>query len=180
MLLGMPNNMDPRLPHLREIALVAHCLPHALVRLTLDDGRTLDVGHHPGCVLRPCQLRLAVAAVRAGRIAAGWLDHVAAARLLEGPCRHLGAGLYTSHCAGTPVFGFVSSLPTDALVAALSDHDEPDAEVRVLPDPLLDATLVTLEATARTGTPRARHLARDLQALVLVTELDLDLARVLD
>jgi hypothetical protein len=188
----MPNSRGrPGSSHigLRELALVAHCLPHARARLTLDDGRALHVGHdhdltagwHPSSLLSPCQFRRALSAVSAGIIEAGWVDTVATTDLISPQCRHLGAGLYAAWCAGVAIHAFSSELPVSVLTLAFESLPDPapgvtdGSGVRLVAAPDLGLTLVTVESQARTDTSTAatRRFTRDLQALVLVTELEM-------
>lgn len=188
----MPNILgdgDPVRVGLRELALVMHCLPHGRARLTLEDGRCLHVGHdlvltpgcHPSSLLTPCQFRRAVSAVTAGIIEPGWVDTVADTELVSPQCRHLGAGLYAAWCAGVAIHAFSSELPTSVLQLAFEALPDPapgvtdGAGVRLVGAPDLGLTLVTVETPARptiTATD-TRRFARDLQTLVLVTELEM-------
>jgi hypothetical protein len=174
---------------MRELALVMHCLPHGRARLTLNDGRALHVGHdldptglcHPSSLLTPCQFRRAVSAVTAGIIEPGWIDTVETTELVSPQCRHLGAGLYTAWCAGVAIHAFTSELPTPVLQLAFEALPDPapgltdGSGVRLVAAPDLGLTLVTVESHARASTAAAgtRRFTRDLQALVLVTELEL-------
>lgn len=191
-LLGMPNNESrsgiPR-AGLRELAVVMHCLPHGRARLVLDDGRTLTVtgtpdptgSCHPSGVLSPCQFRRALSAVTAGMIEPGWVDAVTTADLVSPQCRHLGAGLYAAWCAGTAIHAFTSELPVSVLHLAFEALPDPEPlisdgfGVRLVAAPDLGLTLVTVETRTRTDTTAAvaRHVSRELQTLVLVTELEM-------
>jgi hypothetical protein len=172
-----------------ELAVVMHCLPHGRARLVLEDGRTLVVASaldptgtcHPSGLLSPCQFRRAVSAVTAGIIEPGWVDTVETAELVSPRCRHLGAGLYAAWCAGVAVHAFTSTLPTSVLQLALEALPDPapgvtdGSGVRLVAAPDLGLTLVTVETHVRTDTTpvATRRFTRELQALVLVTELEM-------
>jgi hypothetical protein len=173
---------------LRELAVVMHCLPHGRARLVLEDGRTLVVSGtheptgtcHPG-VLSPCQFRRALSAVTAGIIEPGWVDAVATADLVSPQCRHLGAGLYAAWCAGVAIHAFTSELPTSVLQLAFEALPDPaptisdGSGVRLVATPDLGLTLVTVESQTRMDTTAAavRRFTRELQTLVLITELEM-------
>lgn len=192
MLLSMPNIMGrsgTSRTGLRELAVVMHCLPHGRARLVLHDGRTLVVtgtpdptgACHPSGVLSPCQFRRALSAVTAGVIEPGWVDAVATADLVSPQCRHLGAGLYAAWCAGVAIHAFTSELPVSVLQLAFEALPDPapltsdGSGVRLVAAPDLGLTLVTVETRTRTDTAAVavRHVTRELQTLVLVTELEM-------
>lgn len=186
-MLNLPGHPVPSRCGLRELAVVLHCLPHGRARLVLEDGRTLFVADtldgvgsdHPSGLLTPCQFRRALSAVTAGLIEPGWVDAVATADLVSPRCRHLGAGLYAAWCAGVAVHAFTSELPTSVLQLAFEALPDPapgvtdGSGVRLVAAPDLGLTLVTVETGARAVTTAAARFTRDLQALVLVTELEM-------
>lgn len=172
----MPNTFSPFDLGLRELALVAHCLPHAELRVHFDDGRSFLVSHHPSGIMTPCAFRIAVSQFRAQAPVARWVGRLVDAQLSAPRCRDLGAGLYAAWCSNVPVVGFTSVLDSDVLCPAVAALPDADAAVRVIPDAELGLSLLTLEPNAPMGYPDLVELAREVQATVLVAELECSLA----
>lgn len=175
----MPNNPDRArlalLDGLREMALVAHTLPSSELAVTFHDGRRFRVGPHPGCVMKPCLFRQAVGSEVAEVGSVPWFDLVDRVALGSPRCRDLGAGLYGAWCAGAAVHAFATAIDLGVLVGAIEALPECATAVRVVPDHLLGLHLVTVESPAATGCAEAIDLAREVQATVLVAELELSL-----
>jgi hypothetical protein len=122
-----------------------------------------------------------VSAVNAGTIEPGWIDTIETLELVSTRCRDLGAGLYAAWCAGVAIHAFTSELSTTVLQLAFAALPEPSSQntehpgVRLVGAADLGLTLVTVETQARDGTSAvaSREFARDLQTLVLVTELEM-------
>lgn len=137
-------------PALREMALVAHSLPHAELRVTLRDGRRLLVSGHPSAVMPPCALRRGVGQYLDGCPGAAWVGAIEHGRLVAGRCVDLGAGLYVAWCAGAPLYAFTSELDLGVLHASVAALPDGEVSVRLMPDPLLALTLVSVGGTGAT------------------------------
>ncbi len=178
-LLGAPNTpdrvRDGLLGGLQELALVAHALPSAELVVTFRDGRRFRVGAAPGSLMTPCLFRQAVGRECASSGSVPWFGLVERITLGSPRCRDLGAGLYGAWCAGAVVHAFATAIDLDVLVAAIEALPECATAVRVVPDPLLGLHLVTVESPPATAPAEAVDLARELQATVLVAELELTL-----
>lgn len=175
----MPNTPDRAcvglLDGLREMALVAHALPSAELAVTFHDGRRFRVGPHPGCLMTPCLFRQAVGSELAEAGSVPWFDLVERVALGSPRCRDLGAGLYGAWCAGAAVHAFATAIDLNVLVGAIEALPECTTAVRVVPDHLLGLHLVTVESPPTTAGAEAIELAREVQATVLVAELELTL-----
>lgn len=173
----MPNNTDgtASLAGWRELALVGHALPSAEIAVSFRDGRRFRIGNDAGCLMSPCLFRRAVGAELVERGSVGWLASVAQVSLCSPRCRDLGAGLYGAWCAGSVVHAFTTGIDLAVLVAAVEALPSCDTAVRVIPDELLGLHLVTVESSTATTGVDAADLAREVQATVLVAELELAL-----
>jgi hypothetical protein len=175
-MLGMPNIKHSRqsvVPvGVRETALVAHGLPHAEISVRLDDGRAFGVSGRIDSLMTPCAFRRAIVAHGHGRLDSTWVAHIAGTTFISPRCHHVGGGVFAAVADGASMYAFTSELDPRLLCAAIEGLPESSVSARVIVDSELDLSLVALEVEGPVIDAEYLEIVREVQATVLVTEIE--------